>query len=128
MKRREKLIASALNNNFSDGSTKALDATLRVILGDMGEQYIRFWAAEGPGILCFQPENKERSVFFMTLKELNHAIESCERDDQGDLAESFRRILKAAQKIGPSEKAGYLINDKEGMRYLEIDYNKAVDV
>ena len=42
MKRREKLIASALNNNFSDGSTKALDATLRVILGDMGEQYMRF--------------------------------------------------------------------------------------
>ena len=44
-----------------------------------------------------------------------------------DLAESLRRILVAAQKINPEEKAGYIINDKEGIRYLEIDYNKGVD-
>ena len=49
MKRREKLIASALNNNFGDGSTKALDATLRVILGDMGELYMRFPVTICPG-------------------------------------------------------------------------------
>jgi hypothetical protein len=33
----------------------------------------------------------------------------------------------AAQKIDPAEKAGYMINDKEGIRYLEIDYNKGID-
>jgi hypothetical protein len=41
------------------------------------------------------------------------------------MAESFRRILQAAQKIDPQEKAGYVINDDEGIRYFEIDYNKA---
>jgi hypothetical protein len=30
--------------------------------------------------------------------------------------------LAAAQKINPEEKAGYLINDDDGIRYLEIDY------
>jgi hypothetical protein len=35
--------------------------------------------------------------------------------------------LSAAQKIDPTEKAGYLINDAGGIRFLEIDYNKVSD-
>lgn len=63
-------------------------------------------------------------MFFLTLKELHSAEETCEQENNGDLAETFRRILGAAQKINPEEKAGYLINDDEGIRYLEIDYNQ----
>jgi hypothetical protein len=109
--------------------TKArmLDATVRVILGDMGQQYCKFWDAEGPGVLVFQPQNKERSMFFLTLKEMHAAQEECERSDDGDMAESFRRILAAAQRIDPTEKAGYIINDQDGMRYFEIDYNQVAD-
>ena len=127
MKRREKLIASALQGDFDKTKTRMLDATIRLILGDLGQQYCKFWDAEGPGIMVFQPENKERSMFFMTLKELHAAEESCEKENDGDMAETFRRILMAAQKINPTEKAGYLINDSEGMRYLEIDYNQATE-
>lgn len=127
MKRREKLIASALQGDFDKTKTRMLDATIRLVLGDLGQQYCKFWDAEGPGIMVFQPENKERSMFFMTLKELHAAEESCEKENDGDMAETFRRILMAAQKIDPTEKAGYLINDSEGMRYLEIDYNQATE-
>jgi hypothetical protein len=104
-----------------------LDTTIRLVLGDMGQQYCKFWDAEGPGIMVFQPESKDRSMFFMTLKELHAAEESCERENNGDMAETFRRILQAAQKIDPTEKAGYLVNDAGGMRYLEIDYNQVAD-
>ncbi len=127
MNRREKLIASALQGDLNETNTKILDATVRLILGDMGQQYCKFWDAEGPGIMVFQPENKERSMFFMTLKELHAAEESCERENNGDMAETFRRILQAAQKIDPAEKAGYLVNDATGMRYLEIDYSQMTD-
>jgi hypothetical protein len=102
-----------------------LDATIKLILGDMGQQYFKMWEHEGPGVMVFQPENKERSMFFLTLKEIHSAQEECERSNDGELAESFRRILQAAQKIDPQEKAGYLINDKEGIRYMEVDYNAA---
>jgi len=122
MNRREKLIASALQGDLTETKTKMLDATIKLILGDMGQHYFKMWQAEGPGIMVFQPENKDRSMFFMTLKELHAAQESCEQENNGDIAESFRRILSAAQKINPEEKAGYLINDHDGMRYLEIDY------
>jgi hypothetical protein len=127
MNRREKLIASALNGKVENKEAKYLDAVVKLVLGDMGNMYVKFWDAEGPGVMCFQPQNKDRSMFYMTLKELHAAQESCEQENNGDLAETFRRILGAAQKIDPEEKAGYIINDQGGIRYLEIDYNKAVD-
>lgn len=125
MNRREKLIASVIGPELDDTKAKMLDATIKLILGDMGEHYCKMWEVEGPGVMVFQPKNKERSMFYWTLKEIHSAEEACERENNGDLAESFRRILQAAQKIDPVEKAGYVINDEEGIRYFEIDYNQA---
>jgi hypothetical protein len=125
MNRREKLISQTLSPSMDENEAKMLDTTMRLILSDMGKMYAQFWETEGPGVLCFQPDS-ERTVFFLTLEELHSAQEAEERDNNGDLAESLRRILVAAQKIDPAEKAGYMINDKEGIRYLEIDYNKGV--
>lgn len=124
MNRREKLISSVVGPEMDETKVKMLDATVRLILGDMGQQYCKFWKAEGPGVLVFQPKNKERPTFFFTLEEMHAAQEDCERNNDEDMAESFRRILSAAQKIDPQEKAGYIINDEAGMRYFEIDYNK----
>jgi hypothetical protein len=112
---------------LDETKTKMLDATIKLILGDMGQNYFKMWEIEGPGVMVFQPRNKERSMFYWTLKELHSAQEECERQNDGDLAESFRRILEAAQKIDPAEKAGYVINDNEGIRYFEIDYNKQAE-
>ena len=126
MNRREKLISQTLSPSMDENEAKMLDTTMRLILSDMGKMYSQFWETEGPGVLCFQPDS-ERTIFFLTLEELHSAQEAEERDNNGDLAESLRRILVAAQKIDPEEKAGYMINDKEGIRYLEIDYNKGVN-
>ena len=126
MNRREKLISQTLSPSMDENEAKMLDTTMRLILADMGKMYAQFCEAEGLGVLCFQPDS-ERSVFFLSLEELHSAQEAEERNNNEDLAESLRRILVAAQKIDPAEKAGYIINDKEGIRYLEIDYNKGVD-
>lgn len=124
MNRREKLIASVIGPELDDTKAKMLDTTLKLILGDMGQMFAKFWEVEGPGVMCFQPEQVERSMFYLTLKELHSAQEECERENNGDLAETFRRILQVAQKIDPEEKAGYILNDKDGIRFLEVDYNK----
>jgi hypothetical protein len=123
MNRREKLLASVIGPDFDETKVRMADATVRLILGDMGEQYCKMWEIEGPGVMVFQPDNQERSMFFWTLKEIHSAQEECESQNNGDLAETFRRILEAAQKIDPSEKAGYVINDAEGIRFFEINYN-----
>jgi len=126
MNRREKLLLSILGKEPDLTKTRMLDTTVKIILGDLGKQYSKFWELEGPGVMCFQP-NQERSMFYMTLKEIHSAEESCERNDDGELAETFRRILEAGQKIDPLEKAGYIINDDNGIRYFEICYNEASD-
>lgn len=127
MNRREKLVASVIGPDLDNTKAKILDTTIKLILGDMGQQYFKLWQLEGPGVMVFQPEDKGRSMFYWTLKEIHSAQESCEKENNGDLAESFRRILEAAQKIDPEEKAGYVINDAEGIRYFEIDYNKTTE-
>ena len=127
MSRREKLLASIIGPDMDTEKAQMLDTTIKFILGDMGQQYMKMWEYEGPGVMVFQPQNKERSMFFLTLKEIHAAQEECEDKNDGDVAESFRRILAAAQKIDPTEKAGYIINDADGMRYFEIDYNLVTD-
>jgi len=123
MNRREQLLASIIGKEMDETKAKMLDTTIKFILGDLGQQYLKFWKAEGPGVMVFQPSNKERSMFFMTLEELHSAQEKSESENNGDLAESFRRILERAKEIDPNKLAGYIINDKEGMRYFQIDYN-----
>jgi len=126
MNRREQLISKTLSPSMDEKEAKMLDTTMRLVLGDMGEMYAKFWETEGPGVMCFQPDS-DRTMFFLTLEELHCAQEAEERNNNGDLAESLRRILEAAQRIDPAEKAGYMINDAEGIRYLEIDYNTGLD-
>jgi len=77
MNRREKLIASVIGPEMDETKARMLDATVRLILGDMGQQYSKMWECEGPGVMVFQPQNKERSMFFFTLKEMHAAQEEC---------------------------------------------------
>jgi len=127
MNRRERLLASILGPEVDEKKAKILDTTIKFILGDMGMQYTKLWALEGPGVMVFQPNIKDKSMFYLTLEELNSAKEDAERNSNDDLVESFRRIIEAAQKIDPDSKAGYVINDQQGMRYFEVDYDEITD-
>ena len=127
MNKRERLLSTLLDKDFSQEKAKILDTTVRFILSDMGKMYIDFWNTEAPGVMVFQPTSQERSMFYWTLQEIHSAKETCEQDDNGDLAESLRRILESAQKIDPEASAGYIINDNDGIRYFQIDYNQLTD-
>ena len=124
MNRRERLLASIIGPEMDETKVKMLDTTIKFILGDRGMQYTKLWALEGPGVMVFQPNIKDKSMFYLTLEQLNSAKEDAERNSNDDLVESFRRIIEAAQKIDPESKAGYVINDQQGMRYFEVDYNE----
>lgn len=127
MNKRERLLSTLLDKDFSQEKAKILDTTVRFILSDMGKMYIDFWNTEGPGVMVFQPTSQERSMFYWTLQEIHSAKESCERENNDDLAESLRRIFESAQKIDPEASAGYIINDNDGIRYFQIDYNQLTD-
>ena len=120
MSRREDLIKAVCGKNLDGNSARYADATIKLILGDMGKYFLKFWKAEGPGVMVMEPKS-ERSMFWLTLEELHSASEKS--DDE--LSETFSTILESAQKIDPEAGAAYIINDEEGMRYFVIDYNEA---
>ncbi len=127
MNKRERLLSTLLDKDFSQEKAKILDTTVRFILSDMGKMYIDFWNTEGPGVMVFQPTSQERSMFYWTLQEIHAAKEACEQESNDDLAESLRRIFESAQKIDPEASAGYIINDNDGIRYFQIDYNQLTE-
>jgi hypothetical protein len=127
MNRREQLIAKTLGPDADPMKAKMLDAVVRLTLGDLGKQYCQFWDLRGPGVMVFQPESEGNSMAYWTLEDLYAAQQECESANDEDTAESFRRILEAAQKINPLEGAGYIVKDSEGFRYCQIDYNKKAE-
>jgi len=122
MSRREDLLRAVCGKSLDENSARYADATAKIILGDMGKYFVKFWNEEGPGVMVLQPQD-ERSMFWMTREELHSAGEKAE----GELAETFRTILNAAQKIDPMAAAGYILKDDRGIRYFQIDYNKVAD-
>ena len=64
MNRREQLIASVVGPELDQTKVRMLDATLKLILGDMGQHYFKMWECEGPGVMVFQPDTVDRTMFF----------------------------------------------------------------
>ena len=124
--RREELLKKVCGKDIDGNSARYAEATTKIILGDMGKYFVKFWEAEGPGVLVMQPKD-ERSMFWLTLEELHAAREESERKGEKEMASTFQAIVESAAKIDPTAAAGYLLNDENGMRYFVIDYNKTSD-
>ena len=121
--RREKILEAVCGKELDGNSVRYADVTARIILGDMGKYFFKFWQTEGPGVLVMQPKD-ERSMFWLTLEELHAAREESERKGEEEMASTFNTILESAAKIDPTAAAGYILNDEQGMRYFVIDYEK----
>ena len=121
--RREKVLEAVCGKDLDGNSVRYADVTARIILGDMGKYFFKFWQTEGPGVLVMQPKD-ERSMFWLTLEELHAAREESERKGEEEMASTFNTILESAAKIDPTAAAGYLLNDEQGMCYFVIDYEK----
>jgi len=120
MNRRERLIASVIGEDMDPQKAAFLDTTIKFILADQGQQYLKFWDLKGPGVMRLNATQETDS--WCTLQDLQDDIRLCESVNNDDLSESLKRILNRAQKIDPKKMAGYMILDKAGIRYIEIDY------
>jgi len=120
MNRRERLIASVIGEDMDPQKATFLDTTIKFILADQGEQYLKFWDLKGPGVMRLNATQQTDS--WCTLEDLRDDIRLCESINNEDLSESLKRILNRAEKIDPKKMAGYMVLDKAGIRYLEIDY------
>ena len=121
--RREKVLEAVCGKDLDGNSVRYADVTARIILGDMGKYFFKFWQTEGPGVLVMQPKD-ERSMFWLTLEELHAAREESERKGEEEMASTFNTILESAAKIDPTAAAGYTLNEEQGMPYYVLDADK----
>jgi len=126
MNRRERLIASVIGEDMDPQKAAFLDTTIKFILADQGQQYLKFWDLKGPGVMRLNATQETDS--WCTLQDLQDDIRLCESVNNEDLSESLKRILNRAEKIDPKKMAGYMILDKAGIRYIEIDYENMENV
>ena len=120
MNRRERLIASVIGEDMDPQKAAFLETTIKFILADQGEQYIKYWNLKGPGVMRLNATQK--TAAWCSLEDLRDDIRLCETINNDDLSESLKRILNRAERIDPKKMAGYMILDKNGIRYVEIDY------
>ena len=120
MNRRERLIASVIGEDMDPQKVAFLETTIKFILADQGEQYIKYWNLKGPGVMRLNAT--QQTDAWCSLEDLRDDIRLCETVNNDDLSESLKRILNRAERIDPKKMAGYMILDKNGIRYVEIDY------
>ena len=120
MNRRERLIASVIGEDMDPQKAAFLETTIKFILADQGEQYVKYWNLKGPGVMRLNETQKTDA--WCSLEDLRDDIRLCETVNNDDLSESLKRILNRAERIDPKKMAGYMILDKNGIRYVEIDY------
>ena len=87
MNRRERLIASVIGEDMDPQKAAFLDTTIKFILADQGEQYLKFWDLKGPGVMRLNATQQTDS--WCTLEDLRDDIRLCESINNEDLSQCF---------------------------------------
>ena len=118
--RRQKLVKKLLKANPSESEEKMATLIIERILADMADFYEKFFAAEGPGVVVYAPDNTENSMYYMSTKELITGLEDLSSRGIDGAAEVMRKAIAKAESIDPEREALFIIEDKKGLKLFHF--------
>ena len=118
--RKQKLIKKLLKPNPSENEEKMATLIIERILADMADCYEKFFAAEGPGVVVYAPDNTENSMYYMSTKELITGLEDLSSRGIDGAADVMRRAIAKAESIDPEKEALFIIEDKKGLKLFHF--------
>ena len=118
--RRQQLIKKLLKPNPSENEEKMLTLIVERICADMADFYEKFFAAEGPGVVVYAPDNTENSMYYMSTKELITGLEDLSSRGIDGAAEVMRKAIAKAESIDPEKEALFIIEDKKGLKLFHF--------
>ena len=118
--RKQKLIKKLLKPNPSENEEKMATLIIERILADMADFYEKFFAAEGPGVVVYAPDNTENSMYYMKTKELITGLEDLSSRGIDGAAEVMRKAIAKAESIDPEREALFIIEDKKGLKLFHF--------
>ena len=118
--RRQKLVKKLLKPNPSENEEKMLTLIVERICADMADFYEKFFAAEGPGVVVYAPDNTENSMYYMSTKELITGLEDLSSRGIDGAADVMRKAIAKAESIDPEREALFIIEDKKGLKLFHF--------
>ena len=118
--RRQQLIKKLLKANPSENEEKMLTLIIERICADMADFYEKFFAAQGPGVVVYAPDNTQNTMYYMTTKELITGLEDLTSRDIEGAADVMRRAIAKAESIDPEKEALFIIEDKKGLKLFHF--------
>ncbi len=118
--RRQKLVKKLLKANPSENEEKMLTLIIERICADMADFYEKFFAAQGPGVVVYAPDNTQNTMYYMTTKELITGLEDLTSRDIEGAANVMRRAIAKAESIDPEKEALFIIEDKKGLKLFHF--------
>ena len=118
--RRQKLVKKLLKANPSENEEKMLTLIIERICADMADFYEKFFAAQGPGVVIYAPDNTQNTMYYMTTKELITGLEDLTSRDIEGAANVMRRAIAKAESIDPEKEALFIIEDKKGLKIFHF--------
>ena len=118
--RRQKLVKKLLKANPSENEEKMLTLIIERICADMADFYEKFFAAQGPGVVVYAPDNTQNTMYYMTTKELITGLEDLTSRNIEGAANVMRRAIAKAESIDPEKEALFIIEDKKGLKLFHF--------
>ena len=118
--RKQKLIKKLLKPNPSETEEKMLTLIVERICADMADFYEKFFAAQGPGVVVYAPDNTQNTMYYMTTKELITGLEDLTSRGIEGAADVMRRAIAKAESIDPEKEALFIIEDKKGLKLFHF--------
>ena len=118
--RRQKLVKKLLKANPSENEEKMLTLIIERICADMADFYEKFFAAQGPGVVIYAPDNTQNTMYYMTTKELITGLEDLTSRDIEGAANVMRKAISKAESIDPEKEALFIIEDKKGLKLFHF--------
>ena len=126
--RRQKLVKKLLKANPSESEEKMATLIIERILADMADFYEKFFAAEGPGVVVYAPDNTENSMYYMSTKELITGLEDLSSRGIDGAAEVMRKAIAKAESIDPEREALFIIEDKKGLKLFHFKREEMIKI
>ena len=115
--RRNKLLKKLIGTAIGEDEKKLYQLTIERICADMCEFYQKFYSNEGPGVMVYVPthEDEKKSMFYLTVNNLIHAVDDLTKNDLEGAAEVMKKAIVRAEKLDPDKEALFIIQDEKEM-------------
>ena len=118
--RRNQLLKKLVGTAIGENEKKLYQLTIERICADMCDYYFKFYHNEGPGAMVYVPEHEDekKSMFYLTVNNLIHAIDDLNKNDLEGAAEVMKKAIVRAEKLDPDKEALFIIQDDKEMSLI----------